>query len=108
MRVLLPRASLQLLPVLAASISLACGGAGEPHPERAPGDPSIEQSGLEVEASATAQETSDEQDETSASGGQCADGDWKECRVKLPKQGDVENCFVGVRLCTDGVWSACQ
>jgi hypothetical protein len=104
MRVLLPRiarrTSLQLLPVLAASISLACGGAGEPHPERAPGDPNVEQSGLEVEAS-------DEQDETSASGGKCVDGDWKECRVKLPKQGDVENCFVGVRLCTDGVWSAC-
>jgi hypothetical protein len=96
------------LPVLAASISLACGGAGEPHPERAPGDPSIAQSSPEVEASATAEETSDEQSETSVSGGKCVDGDWKECRVKLPKQGDVENCFVGVRLCTDGVWSGCQ
>jgi hypothetical protein len=108
MRALLPRiprrTSLHLLPILAASLSVACGGAGEPRPDRAPGDTSFEQSGFEVETSGR------EGTETGTSAGDatCVDGEWEECRVQLPKQGDVENCFVGVRLCTGGVWSSCQ
>jgi hypothetical protein len=111
MRALLPRiprhASLHLLPILAASISLACGGAGEPRPERASGDWSFEQSGFEVDTTATAREGTETQP-LEGTAAECLDGEWEECRVQLPKQGDVENCFVGVRLCTDGVWSGCQ
>lgn len=104
------RTSLHLLPILAASVAFACGGAGEPRPERADGDPSFEHSGFEVETTAAASEgTENESVEGTAAGdAECVDGEWEECRVKLPKQGDVENCFVGVRLCTDGVWSGCQ
>ena len=113
MRALLPRiprlvrtTNLYLLPISAASIALACGGAGEPRPERAGGDPSFEQSGFEVETTATGHEAA--ASETASEDAECVDGEWEECRVQLPKQGDVENCFVGVRLCTGGVWSHCQ
>lgn len=109
MRVLLlrtaRRTTLPLVAILAASISLACGGAGEPRPERVPGEPSLEQSGFEVEATA-AGEAAETRKESGDSA--CVDGEWEECRVQLPKQGDVENCFVGVRLCTGGAWSGCQ
>jgi hypothetical protein len=114
MRALLPRiarcTSLHLLPVLAASLSLACGGAGEPRPERTPGDPSLAGSRVEAETTTTAHEVTETEsvDGTTADDAECLDGEWEECRVQLPKQGDVENCFVGVRLCTGGLWSGCQ
>ena len=114
MRALLPRiprrTSLHLLPLLAASVSLACGGASEPRPDRTPGDPSLAESGVEVETAAAAHEVTETAsvDGTSSGDAECVDGEWEECRVQLPKQGDVENCFVGVRLCTGGVWSRCQ
>jgi hypothetical protein len=30
-----------------------------------------------------------------------------ECREALPVQGDVVNCFVGLRVCEAGAWGAC-
>jgi hypothetical protein len=82
---------------------VACGGAGEPHPDRAPYDSTLEGTGLEAEATGEVVENSSESQDSP-----CEEGDWHECRVQLPKQGDVENCFVGVRVCENGVWSACQ
>ena len=63
-----------------------------------------------METTTTAHEVTESEpmDSASPSEEECVDGEWEECRVQLPKQGDVENCFVGVRLCTGGVWSSCQ
>lgn len=38
----------------------------------------------------------------------CVQGSLRTCRVALPTQGDVHNCFSGQQLCTGGVWSDCQ
>ncbi len=38
----------------------------------------------------------------------CPAGAQRECKVNLPKQGNVVNCFVGVQYCEDAGWSACQ
>jgi hypothetical protein len=37
----------------------------------------------------------------------CEDGEDRTCKVYLPSQGGVENCFVGVETCIDGRWSDC-
>ena len=39
--------------------------------------------------------------------GACEEGATKDCRVDLTKNGIVESCFVGVRVCVLGAWSAC-
>lgn len=38
----------------------------------------------------------------------CADGDTQKCKVKLPSQSGVNNCFVGVQLCAAGQWGPCS
>ena len=38
----------------------------------------------------------------------CADQQVQECRVELGQQGTVQNCFVGLQLCSKGVWGPCQ
>jgi len=98
---------LQVLSLLTASLAFACGGAGEPHPERVD-FASAEQTG-ELEANEGSEATAGEEAGNSGTAqGHCEEGDWKECRVQLPQQGGVENCFVGVQLCEDGAWSACK
>lgn len=37
----------------------------------------------------------------------CESGTVIECKVQLPSQGDVSNCFVGLQVCTDQLWSEC-
>lgn len=38
----------------------------------------------------------------------CTDMQLRECRVELGVQGSVRNCFVGLQLCVQGKWGACQ
>ncbi len=38
----------------------------------------------------------------------CKDGAYKDCKVILGKQGDVENCFEGIQFCINGVWGPCD
>lgn len=39
----------------------------------------------------------------------CADeGASRECKVVLPSQGGLTNCFTGVQDCVDGAWSECH
>lgn len=40
-------------------------------------------------------------------GAACESGSVTECKVQLPSQGDIANCFVGLQVCVDAVWSAC-
>jgi hypothetical protein len=38
----------------------------------------------------------------------CAEGALRTCKVQLPGQGSVHQCFVGKQLCTSGAWTDCQ
>ena len=38
----------------------------------------------------------------------CTDGDVRECKVTLPTQGGVANCFTGVQDCVNGRWNDCH
>lgn len=40
-------------------------------------------------------------------GSVCESGTVTECKVQLAPQGDVSNCFVGLQVCTNEVWSEC-
>jgi hypothetical protein len=74
-----------------------CGGADD---ERSP-PPASE---LEVKVAAPLPMVGEE----SVSAGPCTSGVVQECKVMLGVHGDVSNCFVGVQMCRDGKWGACQ
>jgi hypothetical protein len=38
----------------------------------------------------------------------CTDGETQKCKVKLPSQSGVNNCFVGEQLCEGGQWGPCS
>jgi hypothetical protein len=39
----------------------------------------------------------------------CTPGAVQTCKVFLPKQGDVQSCFVGERVCdAEGAWGPCE
>lgn len=38
----------------------------------------------------------------------CNDGATRKCKVKLPTQSGVTNCFVGVEVCEAGQWGPCR
>jgi len=38
----------------------------------------------------------------------CTDQQVRECRIELGQQGTVNNCFVGLQLCTSGSWGPCE
>jgi hypothetical protein len=58
----------------------------------------------------TEEGTSDVQQDIDKTGTRvrCEEGDARECRIKLPKQGSVQNCLEGVRYCENGVWGECE
>ncbi len=104
------RPSLRVLATgLTASVSLACSDAAEdrasalPAPSEAAGD----------DSSASEQGTSHQADlaytlaDGYGAGDPCEVPSAVECKVNLPSQGGVTNCFVGVRICEDGYWGDC-
>jgi hypothetical protein len=93
------------LTTASALASVACGGASDDHPEYADFDAPVESTAAEPQAEPTPTGTAEPEKGRPAA---CVEGDVKECRIPLPSQGSVKNCFVGVRTCTGGVWSACQ
>lgn len=76
-----------------------CGGADGEHP--APAAHDDEQTRLLEPASELA-------GEAGAAAGTCPSGVMRECKVLLSRQGSVQNCFVGVQLCSDEAWGPCQ
>jgi hypothetical protein len=74
-----------------------CGGAAGEHPAPAYDD---EQAPLLKPAP-------ESNGEADASAGTCPSGVVRECKVLLSRQGSVENCFVGVQLCSDEAWGPC-
>jgi hypothetical protein len=91
--------------LLSLSLSLvACGGAPGEHPGPADFDPSIQS----AEPAQSEQSEPEAETEASIQSAACVDGQRIACRVPLPKQGNIENCFVGVRTCVAGAWSNCH
>ena len=83
-----------------ALIAVACGSADERPPPPSSADYEAEESSGDL--------TEDDGENTGSSrGSRCEEGDARECRIKLPKQGSVQNCIDGVRYCENGVWGAC-
>jgi hypothetical protein len=76
-----------------------CGGAGSGHP--APAEYEAAQARL-------LDPVPEVSGEAGAAAGMCPSGVVRECKVRLGRQGSVENCFVGVQLCTDEAWGPCQ
>jgi len=40
--------------------------------------------------------------------GDCADGTTRDCKVTLPEQNGVKNCFTGIQKCESGAWGECS
>jgi hypothetical protein len=90
-----------LLAVPVVALATACGGA----PDRPggwtadPGDPSADPGANEDPApDPRGQPTSTDE---------CNEGQERECKVLLPTQGAIQNCFVGVSRCESGTWGPC-
>jgi hypothetical protein len=83
-----------------ALAAVACGPADERPPPP-----------VSVDDDTTGESTSDVQqdvDKKNSTRARCEEGDARECTIKLPKQGNVNNCVQGVRYCEDGVWGDCE
>jgi hypothetical protein len=86
------KAKLAVALALAAPLFVACGSDEIPPPA-----PSTANSAL---AGSTAVATNN-------GAAPCTNQQVRECRVQLPQQGAVQNCFVGLQLCTNGAWGPC-
>ncbi|MEZ4224447.1 MAG: hypothetical protein R3B13_26090 [Polyangiaceae bacterium] len=112
------RARARALPVswvvafaLGAWVSWSCGSGDESRPPaNPPADAGADASGEDGAADAPLDASQDAPDAISdaPNDASCAVGSEKECKVLLPPQGNVQNCFVGVQYCDDGTWSSCQ
>ena len=83
-----------------ALAAVACG----PADERPPPPSSAS---FETEESSSDLGEDDGENKNSSKGASCEEGDARECRIKLPRQGSVQNCIDGVRYCENGVWGNC-
>ena len=84
-----------------ALAAVACG----PADERPPPPSSA---AFETNESSSDLTEDDGENKKSSKGSSCEEGDARECRIKLPKQGSVQNCVEGVRYCENGVWGKCE
>jgi hypothetical protein len=83
-----------------ALAAVACGPADERPPPPSSADFKTEQSSSDLSED-------DGENKSSSKGASCEEGDARECRIKLPRQGSVQNCIEGVRYCENGVWGKC-
>ena len=95
------------LSLLGLSLA-ACGGAPDEHPGPANFDPSIESAELASRDTQSDPGDPEASPDESSQAANCVDGETVACRVPLPTQGNVENCFIGVRTCVAGAWSNCH
>ena len=96
----LGRAQLALLLAIAAPLCAACGSDESPPPAPAP---SSVNSALAGAPSVSANDSATSR----GNGTACTEQQLRECRVELRRQGTVQNCFVGLQLCSKGVWGPC-
>jgi len=89
---------LVLVLALAAPMLGACGSDETPPPAPAPASSAL---------SGSASTSTDNVATSTASTGPCTDRQVRECRKELGQQGTVQNCFVGLELCANGVWGPC-
>ena len=89
----------QLLVVLVATVPML-GGCGS---DDAPPPPAPAGASSALAGSLGSTTTSTDTDSTTP----CTDKQVRECRVELGRQGTVDNCFVGLQLCTVGTWGPC-
>jgi hypothetical protein len=88
--------------VLALALAaVACGAADD---ERPPPPASADYDN----AGETTSDVTQDVDSQGNKRARCEEGDARECTIKLPKQGNVNNCIQGVRYCEDGVWGDCE
>jgi hypothetical protein len=91
----------RLVTHLALAISLGasfgCSGADGEHPAPAGYDDARSQL-AEPDATLWSEDAAES----------CPSGVVRECKVMLSRQGNVQNCFVGVQLCRDEAWGPCQ
>jgi hypothetical protein len=86
---------------LVGLVTLAMVGcSGDEHPAPAP----YEGSAAPATAASSTERTPGKTATTDTS---CEDGQVRECHVVLGAQGSVQNCFVGLQLCTNGQWGDC-
>ncbi len=79
---------------LAAPLFVACGSDEIPPPAPAPATANSALAGGAAVA-------------TNSGATPCTNQQVRECRVELAQQGAVQNCFVGLQLCTNGAWGPC-
>ena len=91
---------LALVLALVAPLLGACGNDESPPPPA----PAHSDSALAGSSAPSADNTPAS---PTASTDSCTDNQVRECRVELGQQGAVQNCFVGLELCTNGVWGTC-
>jgi hypothetical protein len=114
MRLPFPRTA--LTPIYQSSLWLlalglattACGDAIDGRPDRAPGDPSSARVDTDTQSSQAQLNEAEPAADAETPAAVCVNGATIACRIPLPTQGNVENCFVGVRTCVAGAWSACH
>lgn len=88
------KAELTVALMLAMPLFVACGSDESPPPAPAPASESSALAGASSSSASTA--------------AACTDQQVQECRVELGQQDTVQNCFVGLQLCSKGVWGPCQ
>ncbi|HEX2735830.1 MAG TPA: hypothetical protein VHM70_29725 [Polyangiaceae bacterium] len=81
--------------------SAGCSGSEREH------YPEYESAGAAVDSAANKNEKAQAQNPVSLARGACEDGAVVECKVLLPKSGDVTNCMVGLQVCEASQWSEC-
>lgn len=94
----------QVMGVTGLLALLLTGCSGDEAPSPAPYRNSEATTASSSSASDTTTENSHPSMPAAAS---CVNGQVRECHVKLGAQGTVQNCFVGLQLCTDGHWGPC-
>jgi hypothetical protein len=89
-----------------ALATAACGPADErpPPPVSSSLDTDESSSDLTEEGG---RKDDDGNDDDNGGSHRCEEGDARECTIKLPKQGSVQNCIQGVRYCENGEWGKC-
>jgi hypothetical protein len=90
-------ARLTLVLIAIAPMLGACGSDESPPPAPAPASSALTGGSTSTDNMAT----------STTNAAPCTDKQVRECRIELGQQGTVQNCFVGLELCSNGAWGPC-